>query len=153
MRAARVVLLSALLAPACREHGGGAASAPAEPGPAATGPAAPGPAAPDDGGFGDLVAAPGSALVVQHCVRCHGPRQFLQQRGSRDTWRGLIRWMQRDHGMPQLEESTEDRIVDYLATHYAPTESGRRRALPPDLMPPNPYAPPPQNAEPGAGGR
>ena len=94
----------------------------------------------DDGGFGDLVAAPGSELVVQHCIACHGPRQFLQQRGSRDTWRGLIRWMQRDHGMPQLDEAVEDRIVDYLATHYAPEDAGRRRALAPDLMPPNPYA-------------
>ena len=27
----------------------------------------------DDGGFGDLVDAPGSELVVQHCVACHGP--------------------------------------------------------------------------------
>lgn len=95
---------------------------------------------PDDGGFGDLIAAPGSELVVQHCIACHGPRQFLQQRGSRDTWRGLIRWMQKDHGMPKLDESIEDRIVDYLARHYAPEQSGRRRALPTRLMPPNPYA-------------
>lgn len=94
----------------------------------------------DDGGFGDLIAAPGSELVVQHCIACHGPRQFLQQRGSRDTWRGLIRWMQKDHGMAKLDEAIEDRIVDYLATHYAPEESGRRKPLPSELMPPNPYA-------------
>lgn len=93
----------------------------------------------DDGGYGDIVQAPGSELVVLYCVRCHGPRQFLQQRGSRDTWRGLIRWMQRDHGMPPLEEGIEDRIVEYLATHYKPSEVGRRRALRADLMPPNPY--------------
>lgn len=94
----------------------------------------------DDGGFGDLVDAPGSELVVQHCVACHGPRQFLQQRASRDTWRALIRWMQRDHGMAALDEAVEDRIVDYLATHYAPERAGRRQALPAELMPPNPYA-------------
>jgi len=94
----------------------------------------------DAGGFGELVMAPGYELVLQHCVRCHGPRQFLQQRGSRDTWRGLIRWMQRDHGMPAIDEGIEDQIVEYLAVHYAPTESGRRRALTAELMPPNPYA-------------
>ena len=94
----------------------------------------------DVGGFGELVMAPGYELVLQHCVRCHGPRQFLQQRGSRDTWRSLIRWMQRDHGMPAIDEGVEDQIVEYLASHYAPAESGRRRALSADLMPPNPYA-------------
>jgi mono/diheme cytochrome c family protein len=93
----------------------------------------------DDGGFGDLVDAPGSELVVQHCIACHGPRQFLQQRASRDTWRALIRWMQRDHGMATLDEGIEDRIVDYLAEHYAPEQAGRRAALPAELMPPNPY--------------
>ena len=93
----------------------------------------------DDGGYGDIIQAPGNELVIMYCVRCHGPRQFLQQRGSRDTWRGLIRWMQRDHGMPPLEEGIEDRIVEYLATHYKPSEVGRRRALRADLMPPNPY--------------
>lgn len=94
---------------------------------------------PDDGGYGALVQAPGSELVVMHCVRCHGPRQFLQQRGSRDTWRGLIRWMQKDHGMLPLDEQVEDRIVEYLATHYAPVDKGRRPPLAPELMPPNPY--------------
>lgn len=93
----------------------------------------------DDGGFGDLVDAPGSELVVQHCIACHGPRQFLQQRASRDTWRALIRWMQRDHGMAALDEAIEDRIVEYLAEHYAPEQTGRRAALPAELMPPNPY--------------
>lgn len=76
---------------------------------------------------------------MQHGVACHGPRQFLQQRASRDTWRARIRWTQRDHGMAALDEAVEDRIVDYLATHYAPERAGRRQALPAELMPPNPY--------------
>ncbi|MCR9245940.1 MAG: hypothetical protein NXI31_12980 [bacterium] len=93
------------------------------------------------GTLAELVNAPGRDLVMIHCVRCHGPRQFLQQRGSRDTWRGLIRWMQKDHGMEQLAGDREDRIVEYLATHYGPEASGRRRPIPAELMPPNPYAP------------
>ena len=86
-----------------------------------------------------LVEEPGFELVLQHCVTCHGPRQFLQQRGDRATWVGLIRWMQSDHGMQALPEGAEDRIVDYLAKHYGPEHSGRRKPLRAELMPPKRY--------------
>lgn len=87
-----------------------------------------------------LVDAPGYELVVRNCILCHGARQFLQQRGDAATWRGLIRWMQRDHGLWPLAPADEDGIVAYLATHYAPDPDGGRRApLAPELMPPNPY--------------
>ena len=86
-----------------------------------------------------LVPEPGFELVLQHCVTCHGPRQFLQQRGDRATWLGLIRWMQSDHGMQPLPEGVEDRIVDYLATHYGPEHAGRRKPLRDELMPPKRY--------------
>ncbi|MFT4515964.1 MAG: mono/diheme cytochrome c family protein [Planctomycetota bacterium] len=86
-----------------------------------------------------LVQEPGFELVLRHCVTCHGPRQFLQQRGDRATWLGLIRWMQSDHGMQPLPEGAEDRIVDYLATHYGPEHSGRRKPLRAELMPPKRY--------------
>ena len=86
-----------------------------------------------------LVQAPGFELVMQHCVTCHGPRQFLQQRGDRATWLGLIRWMQSDHGMQSLPEGAEDRIVDYLTKHYGPEHSGRRKPLRAELMPPKRY--------------
>jgi hypothetical protein len=86
-----------------------------------------------------LVDAPGHELVAQHCVSCHGPQQFLQQRGDRETWLLLVRWMQRDHGLWPLAPDVEDRIVDYLATHYGPERGGRRAAIPDALMPPNPY--------------
>ena len=86
-----------------------------------------------------LVDAPGYELVVTHCVRCHGPRQFLQQRGSPDTWLGLIRWMQKDHNLEALPPETEQGIVAYLAEHYGPEDRGRRPGLAPHLLPPNPY--------------
>lgn len=85
----------------------------------------------------NLIAEPGFELVLQHCVTCHGPRQFLQQRGDRATWLGLIRWMQSDHGMQALPDGVEDRIVDYLSKHYGPIHSGRRKPLRAELMPPN----------------
>ena len=88
----------------------------------------------------ELVQEPGFELVLQHCVVCHGPRQLLQQRGDRETWLGLIRWMQKDHGMQALPEGVEDPLVDYLADHYGPEHSGRRKPLRADLMPPNPLA-------------
>lgn len=84
----------------------------------------------------ELIQEPGFGLVLQHCVTCHSPRQFLQQRGDRATWLGLIRWMQSDHGMQPLPDGVEDRIVDYLSKHYGPRHSGRRKPLRPDLMPP-----------------
>lgn len=87
----------------------------------------------------ELVPAPGFELVLRHCVTCHGPRQFLQQRGDRATWLGLIRWMQKDHGMQPLPTGVEDPLVDYLAKHYGPEHQGRRKPLRADLLPPNPY--------------
>jgi hypothetical protein len=36
----------------------------------------------------------------------------------------------------------ENRIVAYLAENYPPEAGRRRAAIPPDLMPPNPYSPP-----------
>lgn len=84
----------------------------------------------------ELVQEPGFGLVLQHCVTCHSPRQFLQQRGDRSTWLGLIRWMQSDHGMQPMPEGVEDRIVDYLSKYYGPKHSGRRKPLRPELMPP-----------------
>lgn len=91
--------------------------------------------------FAGMVFAPGAELVLQNCVTCHGPKQFLQQRGDRETWLGLIRWMQREHGLWALAPDVEDRIVDYLATHYGPEQRGRRAPIPAALMPPDPFAP------------
>ena len=83
------------------------------------------------------VSAEAEQVFVTRCVTCHGPRQFLQQRGDRATWLGLIRWMQSDHGMQALPDGVEDRIVDYLSKHYGPIHSGRRKPLRAELMPPN----------------
>lgn len=102
----------------------------------ATTPAAVSPGLPTHG----LVNAPGYRLIVQKCVLCHSTQQFLQQRGDREMWLGIIRWMQSDHGMWPLDPRDEDRIVEYLARHYAPERAGRRPPLRQELMPPNPFA-------------
>ena len=88
-----------------------------------------------------LVIADGWELVAAHCTACHSTRQFLRQRGTRATWQSILDWMQATQGLWQFPEGVEERIVDYLAEHYGPTGSWRRAPIPPDLLPPNPYAP------------
>lgn len=103
---------------------------------ASTAPAAESPAVDPATG---LVEADHWRLVAAHCGSCHSTRLVTQNRGSRATWKSLIRWMQDSQGLWQLEAETEERILDYLETYYGPLESGRRRPLPPRLMPPNPH--------------
>lgn len=81
-------------------------------------------------------------LVQGNCVACHSARLITQQRGTRDHWLRLIRWMQAKQNLWQFAPDVEDKILTYLAENYPPSEDRRRAAIPPDLMPPNPYAPP-----------
>ena len=80
-------------------------------------------------------------LVRNNCVSCHSARLITQQSGTESHWLGLIRWMQAKQNLWQFEPETEQKIVEYLAENYPPQEDRRRAPIPPDLMPPNPYAP------------
>jgi len=80
-------------------------------------------------------------LVRNNCIACHSPKLITQQRGSKDQWLRVIRWMQKKQNLWQFEAETEARIVAYLAQNYPPQADRRRSAIPPDLMPPNPYTP------------
>lgn len=80
-------------------------------------------------------------LVLGNCIACHSPKLITQQRGTRDQWLHMIRWMQEKQNLWQFEPEIEDRILVYLAENYPPRDDQRRAAIPPDLMPPNPYAP------------
>jgi len=79
-------------------------------------------------------------LVRSNCIACHSPKLITQQRGSADQWLRMIRWMQDKQNLWQFEPEVEERIVAYLAENYPPPTNRRRAAIPPDLMPPNPYA-------------
>ena len=81
-------------------------------------------------------------LVRNNCVACHSGKLITQQSGSESHWLGLIRWMQEKQNLWQFESETEQKIVSYLAQNYPPQEDRRRAPIPPDLMPPNPYAAP-----------
>lgn len=78
-------------------------------------------------------------VVRANCVACHSSKLITQQRGSAQQWLSLIRWMQEKQGLWQFDPATEEKIIAYLADNYPPSDAQRRAALPPDLMPPNPY--------------
>ena len=75
-----------------------------------------------------LVSAPGIEVVKENCVRCHSPKLITAKRASREGWLTTIRWMQQTQGLGDLG-SAEPVILDYLAKHYAPNQSGRRPSL------------------------
>ena len=80
-------------------------------------------------------------LVRANCIACHSARLVTQQRGTAAQWLSMIRWMQEKQNLWQFDPDVETRIVTYLAKNYPPSEDRRRAAIPPDLMPPNPFAP------------
>ena len=86
-------------------------------------------------------------VVRNNCIACHSTRLITQQRGTADQWLGMIRWMQAKQNLWQFDPDTESKIVAYLAEYYPPLEVSRRAAIPPELMPPNPYQPNPLDQE------
>ncbi len=84
--------------------------------------------------------APDWEIVRNHCVICHSPQTFLQQRGTESTWTDVVAWMQRHGGLWKLDPAVEKTIIGYLAANYGPGDHFRRAPIPPSLMPPNPYA-------------
>lgn len=75
-----------------------------------------------------LVAEGDYLLVKATCTACHSGKLVTQNRATREGWEEMIRWMQRTQKLWDLGE-TEGPILDYLAEHYAPEQSGRRRNL------------------------
>ena len=82
-------------------------------------------------------------IVRNNCIACHSPKLITQQSGTAAQWLNMIRWMQEKQNLWQFDPVTEERIVAYLAEYYPPQADRRRAPIPPDLMPPNPYAPAP----------
>ena len=80
-------------------------------------------------------------LVRANCIACHSAKLVTQQRGTAVQWLSMIRWMQEKQNLWAFEPDVEAKIVAYLAENYPPAEDRRRAAIPPELMPPNPFAP------------
>lgn len=79
-------------------------------------------------------------IVRNHCIICHSPKTFLQQRGTESTWADTLVWMQKHGGLWKLEPAVEKSIITYLAVNYGPGDKFRRAPIPLSLMPANPYA-------------
>lgn len=94
-----------------------------------------------------LVVADGWEAVRANCSACHSLKLVTQNRGSRETWASMIRWMQKTQGLWPFDAATEATILDYLARNYAPAAQFRRAPLAPELLPADPRDPVP----PGAG--
>lgn len=67
-------------------------------------------------------------LVKTTCTACHSSQLVIQNRATREGWEEMIRWMQETQKLWDLGEN-EDKILDYLAKHYAPEDKGRRPNL------------------------
>jgi len=68
---------------------------------------------------------PNLKLIIGNCTSCHSAKLITQNRATREGWENMIDWMQETQGLHDLGNK-EPIIVRYLATHYAPKESGRR---------------------------
>jgi hypothetical protein len=77
-------------------------------------------------------------LAKTHCIACHSARHVTLQRGTRQMWLDMIRWMQDTQGLWKLDKETEENLLDYLAKNYAPEGEYRRAPIPPELMPEKP---------------
>lgn len=77
-------------------------------------------------------------LAVRNCTACHSAKLVTQNRGDREHWKSMIRWMQETQNLWPLAPEIESRLLDYLATHYGARTYSRRPPLPAHLMPPDP---------------
>jgi|SRR5690606_31933562 len=75
-----------------------------------------------------LAQGEGLMEVINNCTNCHSAKLITQNRMSREMWLGSIRWMQKTQNLWDLGEN-EEIILNYLSTHYAPEEKGRREPL------------------------
>ncbi len=75
-----------------------------------------------------LVIATGYEQVRAQCSACHSLKLVTQNRSDRDGWLQMIRWMQDSQGLWPLGDN-EPIILDYLAEHFGPIATGRRKPL------------------------
>lgn len=82
-----------------------------------------------------LIVADGMEIVKANCTACHSAKFITLQKGDRETWLSMIRWMQDSQGLWEFDPKTEDIILTYLETNYPPSASSRRPNLTADKLP------------------
>lgn len=78
--------------------------------------------------FSGLVVDEELPLVVANCTPCHSAKLIAQNQATREGWKHMVIWMQETQNLWDLG-ANEDKILDYLARHYAPEQTGRRKNL------------------------
>ena len=73
--------------------------------------------------------------VHANCSGCHSLQLVTSNRGDRMVWLNLIRWMQKEHNLWEIQPESEEIILSYLSVHYSSTLPMRRRPLAKDQMP------------------
>jgi len=86
-----------------------------------------------------LIISEGWELVEANCTGCHSAQLVTGQRGDRQTWTDIIRWMQETQGLWKFDPAVENSILDYLAENYGAGGVFRRTPLPEWALPVNPY--------------
>lgn len=75
-----------------------------------------------------LIVGENWELVKTHCTSCHSAQLVTQNRATKEGWDNMIKWMQENQNLWDLGDDHEG-VIEYLATYYGPTDSGRKTAL------------------------
>ncbi len=76
-----------------------------------------------------LIIDKGLQTVKANCTVCHSAKFIIFQKGDRETWKSMIRWMQKTQGLWEFTPEIEDEILTYLETNYPPGDISRRPNL------------------------
>jgi len=76
-----------------------------------------------------LIIDKGLETVKANCTVCHSAKFIILQKGDRETWKSMIRWMQKTQGLWEFTPEIEDEILTYLETNYPPGDISRRPNL------------------------
>ncbi len=87
--------------------------------------------APEQEEFEGLPEGLGREAVYFNCTACHSIKQVDQQRMTREDWDKLLNVMVENNGMHPLRPWARTRVLNYLATHFAPEEQEDWGGLPP----------------------
>ena len=74
-----------------------------------------------------LKIAPGWETVKTNCTGCHSARLIVFQKGDRDTWLAIIRWMQKTQGLWNFDKKT-GKYYSLLLVHPLPSWDIRQKA-------------------------
>ncbi|NPA81269.1 MAG: hypothetical protein GXO31_01540 [Epsilonproteobacteria bacterium] len=79
----------------------------------------------------NLVMDKGFYAVVENCLTCHPSNLITEKHRSKEDWLKVIKWMQTDFGLWELDKDTKKSILDYLGKNYSKVK--KKEGLVPNL--------------------